>query len=101
MKKKNTRVCCADGFSMSVQASANAYCSPRDDTGPYEAVEIGYPSAYEPMIAKYAEDPDNPTETVYGWVPADKVSLIIVKHGGIISGEVPDGIPHLKVPATS
>jgi hypothetical protein len=40
-------------------------------------------------LAGYAEDPDNPTETVYGWVPAGIIKAILIKHNGIQEGEVP------------
>ncbi len=45
--KKNKLVVCADGFSMSVQASETTYCNPRDNMGPYIEAEIGFPSAKE------------------------------------------------------
>jgi hypothetical protein len=84
-----SRLYCKSGFSMSVQASKTNYSSPRDNTGPYTAVEIGFPSAAEPLIIGYAEDQDNPTETIYGWVPAGLVKALIIKHNGIEEGEVP------------
>ena len=42
---------------------------------------------------QYAEDKDEPTATVYGYVPVDTVYLLLTKHGGVVSGEVPKGIP--------
>ncbi len=89
MKKKYKLVECADGFSMSVQASEGNYCSPRDNTGPYTAVEVGFPSSYDWQLQEYAEDPDNPTESVYGWVPAINIKLCIDSHGGMVAGELP------------
>ena len=83
------RVVCADGFNVSMQASVYAYCDPRSDSGPYSAVELGYPSEGDPLIQEYAEDQDQPTSSVYGWVPADIVRQLIAKHGGIVAGEVP------------
>ena len=74
---------------MSVQASLTSYSSPREDIGPYIAVEIGFPSAPDPLIIGYAEDVDRPTETVYGWVPIGVVQALIIKHGGIESGSLP------------
>ena len=96
MLKKNKLVKCLDGFSVSVQASSFNYCSPRTDTGPYTSVELGYPSAADDLIMKYAEDDSKPTETVYGWVPCSIVSLLIAKHGGMVEGELPEGVPVLK-----
>ena len=80
---------CADGFSMSVQASRYNYCNPRDNVGPWESVEVGYPSAYEHVLQPYAEDPGRPTETVYGWVPNILVRSVVEAHGGLVSGEIP------------
>ena len=89
MKKKYELVRCKDGFSMSVQASSRNYCSPRDDTGPYDSVEVGYPSSFDIYLHEHAESPDDPTGTVYGWVPADTVVMCIDAHGGMVSGELP------------
>jgi hypothetical protein len=91
------RIFCADGFSMSVQASEGSYCHPRtDDAERYSAVEVGYPSEEEPLIIQFAENEETPTETVYGWVPSEVVSLVIAKHGGMVEGEVPPGVPELR-----
>lgn len=76
---------CADGFKVSVQASEFHYCSPRMyvSDGRYSAWELGFPSAADDLIQKYAETPEEPTETVYGWVPTETVDALIEKHGGI------------------
>ena len=59
------RVHCADGFSVSVQASQYHYCRPRiDNAEKYNTVELGYPSASDDLITDYAED-DTYTNTVY------------------------------------
>tara|TARA_B100000287_G_scaffold39090_1_gene35724 strand:+ start:6739 stop:7074 length:336 start_codon:yes stop_codon:yes gene_type:complete len=94
MMRKNKLVVCQDGFSFSVQASNGSYCSPREDFAEhYTEVEIGYPSEKEPSIMEYCENPESPTETVYGYVPSDLVRHVIDKHGGIKTGEVPKGVP--------
>ena len=87
--KNYKRVYCQSGFNMSIQASERSYCTPKDSAGPYTHVEIGFPNTIEEMIIGFAEDPDNPTETVYGWVPAGLVQALIIKHGGIEEGEHP------------
>jgi len=88
------RVTCEDGFTVSIQASRNNYCEPRiDDADLWSSVELGYPSQADWLIIGYAEDKDTPTETVYGWVPVHTVYLLLTKHGGVVSGEVPKGIP--------
>ena len=93
MRKHYDRVVCAAGFSMSVQASAYNYCQPQEPAADrYETVEIRFPTAKEPMLMPYAETPENPTDTVYAYVPVELVTNVIVKHGGIVSGEVPPGV---------
>jgi hypothetical protein len=76
------RIVCADGFSLSVQATHGAYCSPRQNLGPWSAVEVGFPSAAPELIMEYAEQPEIPTETVYGYVPIELVERLIAMHGG-------------------
>tara|TARA_R100001377_G_C3182309_1_gene107147 strand:+ start:748 stop:1029 length:282 start_codon:yes stop_codon:yes gene_type:complete len=84
------RVVCADGFSISIQASSYNYCSPReDDASAYEEVELGYPNRPDPFILPYAEEQGNWTDTVYGYVPASVVKKMIAAHDGIVSGECP------------
>ena len=90
MKKRNNKfLYCKSGFGMSVQASETSYCTPRDNVGPYTHVEIGFPNAIDEMIIGFADDSDDPTGTVYGWVPAGVVNALIIKHGGIEEGEHP------------
>ena len=99
MSKKilNQQVVCADGFKMSVQAHVGAYCSPRtNDANNYSEVEIGFPTAKEPLLMEYCEEPEDPTGTVYAYVPAQVVTNVIAKHGGMVEGEVPAGIPALR-----
>ena len=96
-RKLNTTIKCADGFSMSVQASSHSYCTPRaDDAAEYTEVEVGFPSDYESLLAPYADDKEDYTGTVYGWVPTEVIVLVCAKHGGVVSGELPDGIPYLR-----
>ena len=91
------KIICADGFEMSVQASETHYCIPRESgAARYDAVEVGYPLPAEELLMPYCDEPDKPTETVYGYVPAATVSIILAKHGGIVRGELPPGIPYLS-----
>jgi len=82
---------CKDGFAMSVQASEHHYCSPRSNgvAMSYTSVEIGFPSEKEDLLIDYAEDMDNPTGTVYPYVPAQVVLDVIEKHGGLVEGDIP------------
>ena len=83
IQKTRDYVVCADGFTMSVQASENHYCSPRANGAEviYGRVEIGYPSEHEPEFDEYVEKLEHATidwtGSVYGWVPADIVGLVI------------------------
>jgi hypothetical protein len=77
-----TAIHCADNFSVSVQASATHYCTPRDNEGPYTHFELGFPSQADELIQVYAEDPSKPTDTVYPWVPLETVLTLLAKHGG-------------------
>jgi len=49
---------------------------------PYSRFELGFPTAADEEIASYAEDPDEPTGAVYGFVPVSNILLVIAKHGG-------------------
>tara|TARA_R100000664_G_C2639612_1_gene65248 strand:- start:28 stop:315 length:288 start_codon:yes stop_codon:yes gene_type:complete len=83
-------VTCADGFSVSIQAGKFNYSEPKADTShAYESVELGFPNRPCIFIKDYAEDPENPTGSVYGYVPAHVVRKMIAAHGGIVSGECP------------
>jgi len=94
---KNDRIECADGFSMSVQASSYSYCVPRDDNADnYTEVEVGFPSDYESLLAPYAESKEEYLKTVYGYVPIQLIVDVCAKHGGIVTGELPSGIPYLR-----
>lgn len=77
------RIECADGFSLSVQASYGAYCFPRTNLGPWYDVEVGFPSEVPTQIMRYCEQPENPTDTVYAYVPIGLVEELIEAHGGM------------------
>ena len=97
MYVKHERIVCADGFSMSVQASKHNYCTPRkDEASKYEEVEVGFPNGYEALLAPYAEDKEDYTGTIYAWVPSSVITTVCVKHGGVVSGGLPNGIPYLE-----
>ena len=72
-----------DGFSISIQASEFHYCSPRNSIGPWNEMELGFPSELDPILDEYAEEPDT-SDTVFGYVPIAIVNELISKHGGII-----------------
>lgn len=83
IQENRPRLYCNDGYSISVQASAYHYCSPRlNGAQDYESVELGFPNMKDELIKEYAEGWDY-TETVYGYVPIEVVERLIEKHGGI------------------
>jgi hypothetical protein len=80
------RIECADGFSMSVQGHYGVYSNPRralQDGEEYNEVEVGFPSLEPELIMEYCENPDNPTGTVYGYVPVNLVEQLVDLHGGL------------------
>ena len=89
-KKIQRPIYCRDGFMMSVQASREHFCSPRDDFKPCDGVEVGYPSELEHLLLPFT---DNNTErtpvicgmapTLYVNVPPITIRAIIQKHGGM------------------
>lgn len=87
-RMRRPRVKCKDGFEISIQASFSHYCNPRKTfAGPYDEVELGFPSGDDSLIEDYAENEDEPTDTVYGYVPIDIVEKLIEKHGGIVEDQ--------------
>ena len=76
------QVVCKDGFAISVQVSEGYYCQPREVASFYDLVECCYPTATPEFILEYADDVDNPTKTIYGYVPVKLVNKLINYHGG-------------------
>ena len=85
-------IVCADGFTMSVQANLYTYCTPRqNDCRWYAAVEVGFPSEREELLMPWIDgyEDQDPTDAIYPYTPAKAVMDVIVKHGGMVSGELP------------
>ena len=68
-------------LNISIQASEYSYCSPREllfDLQEYYQFELGFPNFTPPdYIMEYAENPDEPQETVYGYVPYELIQRMI------------------------
>ena len=66
-------------FELSVQASYYHYSSPRENCDEYDEVEIGFPNFKfsDEFISRYADDTNNPLDTVYGYVPIEELALEI------------------------
>lgn len=94
------KIVCADGFSLSVQASGFHYCQPREDRGPYTSVEAGFPTGIDEALQEFAENPEeglvaradgsSVVETVYPYVPARVIAALLERHGGVASGDCPE-----------
>ncbi len=96
MRTFNPRIVCADGFSMSVQAHENSYCTPRQTEGPHTHMEGGFPSSppLDPELLEsreniYEGDEGDPCETVYPYVPREVFEREFALHGGIVEGSLP------------
>ena len=80
------RVKCNDGFAMSVQASSEHACTPRNDTGPYTAVEVGYPNEMDPLLMPYCDALSKDAEFVpplYVNVPTRVIRAVVHAHAGL------------------
>ena len=89
---------CKDGFTMSVQASSEHFCSPRNNSGPYDGVEVTYPSEWEDLLLPFTDNNTDRTPvicatapTLYVNVPPSTIRAVIKKHGGLTldSGNLP------------
>ena len=59
----------------------------------YNEVELGFPSREDFIITSTLKTLRRPN-TVYGYVPVSRtVYLLLTKHGGVVGGEVPLGVP--------
>lgn len=76
---------CADGFTLSIQASGMHYCIPNEDLsdGNYSKVELSYLSEEVEEFLPFAEDDEAPLATVYGYVPVETVDAVLAKHAHI------------------
>lgn len=79
------RIECADGESVSIQASGSHYCTPREANAyPYTDIEAGFPTVEPPASwMEYCENTSDPTGTVYGYMPVAIAEEFIIAHGGI------------------
>lgn len=87
--KGMTQQCCrlvlANGVSLSIQASGTHYSSPRETVpySQYTAFEIGYPSERIEALMPYCDNEDEPTDTVYAYVPLEVLDVYIASVGGV------------------
>lgn len=80
----NPTIICIDGFSISIQAGVNYYCSPRANTSIYTSVEAGFPNQGVPSLYKYKDNKNNlDTASVFVFVPVEVIQTLLDTHGGI------------------
>ena len=97
------RIICSDGFSVSVQASWAHYCIPRNNVGPFNHVELGFPSDFDEILFEYGEDSSELSDmrdTIFPHVPIEVLLTCLNNHGDFKfeSGEfiqVPDAVKEL------
>lgn len=80
--KTRSRIAFADGTTLSAQANEFTYCWPRDNTGPWTCVEVGMPSCSIAELMPFAEEPSDPTGTVYARVPVVLLAWVAASKGG-------------------
>jgi len=94
----NRPITCADGFTISVQASSRHYANDSDPerdapywrtgirdaapTYPFTTFELGYPSGDVPELAEWD------SLGVWAWVPRQVVADLLDTHGGAVSWAV-------------
>ena len=93
---------CVNGLSLSIQASRLHYCYPRNNEGPYEEFEVGFPSQKPPESWRercIGDFENKACESVYANVSLSQIVEFIELHGGIKSEQVPQFIlPEPKQP---
>ena len=79
------RLVLANGVSLSIQASEYHYCTPRETVpySKYTEFEVGYPSEEIGALMPYCDDCENPTKTIYGYVPLEVLDAYIASVGGV------------------
>jgi hypothetical protein len=119
IKPNCVHVVCQDGASVSLQASHYHYCHPREDDGPYTAIEAGFPSVNPPKSwesfaegggtldenGQWQDTEPRWTETVYAYLPVTHVMEFLTEHGGVAHGQTPPmvmptgEVVHYDIPA--
>lgn len=83
--QQSPRLILANGVSLSIQASEYHYCTPRETLpySQYTEFEVGFPSEEIEALMPHCDDCENPTETVYGYVPIEVLDAYIASVGGV------------------
>lgn len=90
------RICCNDGFSISIQVNNGNYCASENGTRQFGfnwvEVEWGFPSEEIDAVKYNAEDEGNTTNTVGGYVDINLIDELIEEHGGLNLEETLKGL---------
>lgn len=90
------RIRCNDGFSISIQVNNGNYCASENGTRQFGfnwvEVEWGFPSEEIDGVKYNAEDEDNTTDTVGGYVDINLIDGLIEEHGGLNLEETLKGL---------
>ena len=84
-------VICDDGARLSVQANRTFWCVPRNDVGPYSAVEALVPSTSPEPPESWAPYREPGIDGIYAKLPVALVWDYIDAHGGMVAGDLPPG----------
>jgi hypothetical protein len=76
MRQPVSAITCRDGSVFSVQASEFTYCTPRDNTGPWTAVEV---MTITPGVTPRHWEQDD--SGIGAWVPIEAVAQEILDRG--------------------
>lgn len=79
MKIINPHIVCKNGAKLSIQANESAYCTPRENEGPYTHFEVKVYDAITPESWSEYHD----WNSVYAYVPVELINEFIALHGGI------------------
>lgn len=80
-------VTCADGFSMSIQASESHHCSPRQtlkNAEEYDSVEVMILSDIDNYTYKRFLKHSESMDEIAAYVDIDFLELFVAEHGGIV-----------------
>lgn len=91
-------VICADGARVTVQANETMWCTPRNNIGPYTAVEAGLPSVTPP--ASWAPFRAEVGPAIYARLPVALLWEYFDAHGGVVGGDLPPGCERAALEAT-
>lgn len=90
------RIRCNDGFSISIQVHNGNYCASENGTRQFgftwREVEWGFPSEEIDGVKYNAEDENNITNTVGGYVDINLIDELIEEHGGLNLEETLKGL---------